>query len=207
DQKPTPAANPGSIQSNPPKPLIAVPESELIKQVLAGDMTAARELYNAHVAAVHRLSLRMTGDPALAQEVTQDSFVRAFKTLQTFRGDAAFATWMHRIATSTALNAIRSRKRWNARYADMDDVELKGGAAQQRREAEPDLKVRLYAAIDALPDIYRAVFVLYDVEGHTHDEIGALLGIPNGTSKARLSAARTKLRAALHEFEGEWANA
>ena len=69
------------------------------------------------------------------------------------------------------------------------------------------LKARLHAAIDALPEIYRAVFVLQMVEGYTHEEIGAMLGIPAGTSKARLSVARSKLRDALREFEGEWASA
>ena len=181
-------------------------ETALIARVLAGDMTAARELYDAHVGAVHRVTMRITGDDALAQDATQDAFVRAFRTLNTFRGDAALATWIHRIAMSTAMNAIRGRNRWDNRHASIEHADG-AGAPSSKREAEPDLKSRLYAAIDALPDIYRSVFVLYDIEGHSHDEIGGLLGIPNGTSKARLSTARAKLRAALHEFEGEWANA
>ena len=75
-----------------------------------------------------------------------------------------------------------------------------------RRESEPDLKVRLAAAIDALPDGYRMVFVMHDVEGYTHDEIGAALGIQQGTSKAQLFRARARLRNELADFEGEWAS-
>ena len=73
------------------------------------------------------------------------------------------------------------------------------------RDAEPDLKQRLAAAIDALPDGYRAVFVMHDVEGFTHEEIGGALGVETGTSKAQLSRARAKLRVALADFAGEWA--
>ena len=178
-------------------------ERELIERVRAGDMGAARQLYDAHVGPVHRLALRMTGDAELAQDATQDAFIRAFKSLEGFRGDAAFSTWMHRIAMSAILTAMRGRKRWKARRAEIEEADQ---VVDFRQEAEPDLKARLHAAIEALPEIYRTVFVLHDVEGHKHEEIGSLLGIPTGTSKARLSGARAKLRAALHEFEGEWAS-
>ena len=179
-------------------------ERQLIDQVLSGDMVAARTLYDAHLGAVHRLAMRMTGDPALAQEATQDAFVRVFRGLRGFRRDAALGTWIHRIALSTILNAIRDRKRWNARRAEIEEADQ---LAHETRQAEPDLREKLYAAIAALPEIYRSVFVLHELEGHDHEQIGALLGIPSGTSKARLSSARSKLRAALREFEGEWANA
>ena len=179
-------------------------ETLLIERVLAGDMSAARQLYDAHIGAVHRLAMRMTGDEELAQDAAQDAFVRAFKSLRSFRSEAAFGTWIHRIAMSAILNAIRGRKRWDSRRADLEQADH---VVSHRQVAEPDLRTRLYAAIDALPEIYRSVFVLHDVEGHNHEEIGVLLGIPSGTSKARLSGARSKLRDALREFEGEWASA
>ena len=178
-------------------------ETQLIERVLAGDMSAARQLYDAHIGAVHRLAMRMTGDEELAQEAAQDAFVRAFRSLRSFRGDAAFGTWIHRIALSAILTAIRGRKRWSSKRAEIEEAD----SVMVRQDAEPDLRTKLYAAIDALPEIYRTVFVLHDVEGHKHEEIGALLGIPSGTSKARLSGARSKLRNALREFEGEWASA
>ena len=178
-------------------------EAELIERVLSGDMTAARQLYDAHVGQVHRLALRMTADDALAQDATQDTFVRVFRGLRHFRRDAALGTWIHQIAVSAVLNAIRGRKRWNARRAEIEEADQ---VVRYPRESEPHLRDRLYAAIDALPDIYRSVFVLYDVEGHTHEEIGTLLRIPSGTSKARLSEARSRLRHALRDFRGESAS-
>lgn len=179
-------------------------EPELIERVRAGDMAAARQLYDTHLGAVHRLAMRMTGDEMLAQDATQVAFIRAFRSLGRFRGDASFGTWVHRIAVSATLNLIKGRKRWNARSAELEEA-----ADVIQSVVEPDvvLKERLHAAIDALPDPYRLVFVLYVVEGFTHPEISERLGIPVGTSKARLSMARAKLRAALHEFEGEWASA
>jgi RNA polymerase sigma-70 factor, ECF subfamily len=187
-----PPETPAQVQPN---------ESELIERVLSGDMGAARQLYDAHVGQVHRLALRMTGDDALAQDATQDAFIRVFRGLRQFRRDASLSTWIHQVAVSATLNAIRGRKRWNTRTAEIEEAEQ---VVRYSPQAEPDLKDRLYAAIDALPDIYRAVFVLYDVEGHTHEEIGKLLRIPSGTSKARLSEARSRLRKALRDFRGEW---
>lgn len=179
-------------------------ESELIERVRAGDMAAARQLYDAHIGAVHRLAMRMAGDETMAQEAAQAAFIRAFRSLGRFRGDASFGTWVHRITVSATLNLIKGRRRWEARNTELEDA-----ADVVQRGAEPDvvLKDVLHAAIDALPEIYRIVFVLYVVEGFNHEEIGVRLGIPTGTSKARLSHARSKLRAALHEFEGEWASA
>lgn len=191
---------PESIEGNPPEALARVDEAELIERVLAGSMPAARQLYDAYVGDVHRLAIRMTADDALAEDATQDTFVRVFRGLHRFRGDAALRTWIHQIAVSAILTAIRGRKRWNARRAEIEEADH---VPQQRREAEPDLRQRLYAAIDALPDIYRTVFVLYDVEGHSHDDIARLLRIPSGTSKARLSEARARLRRALRDFETE----
>ena len=179
-------------------------EKELIERARAGNMSAARELYDAHIGAVHRLAMRITGDETMAQEAAQVAFVRAFRSLDRFRGEASFATWMHRITLSASLNLTKARKRWWARSADMEEAER---VVSSVKETEPDLKAKLYAAIDALPEIYKSVFVLHEVEGHNHDEIAELLGIANGTSKARLSTARAKLRTALKAFEGEWASA
>ncbi|MEO6526322.1 MAG: sigma-70 family RNA polymerase sigma factor [Gemmatimonadaceae bacterium] len=179
-------------------------ESELIERVRAGDMAAARQLYNAHIGTVHRLATRMTGDAALADDATQVAFIRAFRSLARFRGDASFGTWLHRITVSATLNIIRGRKRWHAQSAELDDA---AHVIDQSVESDVLLKDRLHSAIDALPEHYRVVFVLYVLEGFNHEEIGGQLGIPIGTSKARLSVARSKLRAALHEFEGEWTRA
>ncbi|MEJ7812716.1 MAG: RNA polymerase sigma factor [Gemmatimonadaceae bacterium] len=176
-------------------------EHGLIARILAGDPAAERALYDAHVDRVYRLAFRMAGDDDLAREWTQDTFIRAFERLGDFRGQSAFGTWLHTIAMSVSLNGLRKVKRFRTREASLDEA---ASAPARSREAEPDLKRRLKQAIDALSDGYRAVFVMHDVEGYTHEEIGAALGVEAGTSKANLSRARAKLREALADFRGEW---
>lgn len=178
-------------------------ERQLIERVLAGDPAAERALYDAHVDRVYRLCYRIAdGDRELAQDFTQESFVRAFDRLADFRREAALSTWLHSIAVSVSLNGMRRVKRRRERETALDGV---GPVAVKERRAEPDLKTRLKAAIGRLPEHYRVVFLMYDVEGYTHEEIGAVLAMPSGTSKARLSRARAKLREELAEFAGEWA--
>jgi len=177
-----------------------VDERELIARVRAGDGAAERALYDAHVDRVYRLACRLAGDDDLAREFTQDTFVRAFDRLGSFRGEAKFSTWLHAITTSVVLNGLRKLKRLRRREVDLDDA---AGVPGTRRSAEPDLKRRLTLAIDALPEGYRTVFVMHDVEGYTHEEIAGTLGIPVGTSKARLFDARAKLRAQLGAFAGD----
>ena len=145
----------------------------------------------------------MTRDETLARDFTQDAFVRAFEKIGDFRGDASLATWLHAIAVSVILNGLKKVKRIRSREEGMDELPDR---QEVRREAEPDLKQRLQAAIDDLPDGYRMVFVMHDVEGYTHEEIAAALGIQPGTSKAQLFRARGKLRDALAAFAGEWAS-
>lgn len=178
-------------------------ERVLIRRVLAGEPSAERELYDTHVDRVFRLCYRMAGDDELAREFTQETFIRAFGRLSGFRGEAAFSTWLHAIAVSVALNGLRKVKRFRAREADLEEALHVGTAGISR--VEPDLRGKLERAIDALPEIYRVVFLMHDAEGYTHKEIGATLGVPTGTSKARLSRARALLREALSDFAEEFA--
>jgi len=178
-------------------------ERQLIDAVLAGDPRAERALYDAHVDRVFRLCYRLAnGDSARAQDFTQETFVKAFDRLRDFRGEAALSTWLHSIAVSIALNGMRRVKRWQERETSLEDAPH---VAVLQRQAEPDLKQRLRSAVEDLPEPYRVVFVMYDMEGYTHEEIGAVLQMPAGTSKARLSRARARLREALAEFAGDWA--
>lgn len=172
-------------------------ERALIARVLEGDRRAARELYDAHAPRVWRVIFRLTGDEALTEEFTQDAFVKVFESLGGFRAEARLGTWIHRVAVSVALNGLRSRKRRATRELALDDVgELRAPA----REPEPDLRERLRAAIDALPEIYRVPVVLFDVEGFSHGEIAELLGVPEGTCKSRLMRARAQLRESLAAY-------
>ena len=172
-------------------------DRELIGRVLAGDPRAERELYEAHVDRVFRLSCRMAGDPHRAQDYTQETFIRAFRRLGDFRGESALSTWLCAIAVSVTLNGIRAQRRARDREVGLDDAPAIGSRSI---EADPDLKTRMAHAIDELPDGYRTVFVMHDVEGYTHHEIASALGVQPGTSKAQLFRARAKLRTALADF-------
>jgi RNA polymerase sigma-70 factor (ECF subfamily) len=174
-------------------------EAELIDRVVAGDPRAERELYEAHVDRIYRLAFRLAGEDELARDITQETFIRAFNHLATFRRDATVSTWLHAIGMSVALNRLRSRKRIEARETSIEGIDAPTPGAP----VEPDLKERMAQAIDALSPGYRAVFLMHDVEGYTHQEIGAALGIEVGTSKAQLFRARRQLRTALADFAGE----
>ena len=174
-----------------------VHDQELIGRVLAGDAGAERELYDAHVDRIFRLVYRIAGDLDRAQDYTQETFIRAFARLGQFRGEAALSTWLGSIAVSITINGLRKVRRMTSREVDLDDALTAGKATAG---ADPDLKDRLARAIDDLPEGYRTVFVMHDVEGYTHEEIAGTLGVHPGTSKAQLFRARARLREALADF-------
>lgn len=177
-------------------------ETELIRRVLDGDPAAERALYEAHADRVFRLAFRMAGDEELARDYTQEVFIRAFSHLEGFRGDAAISTWLHRITVTVTLNGLRKVKRRRERELELDE-ELDRPHENPGR-AEPDLRESLREAIDGLPEHQRLVFVMHELEGYTHEEIGGALEIATGTSKARLSRARARLRDELAEFAEEY---
>ena len=172
-------------------------ESQLIARVIAGDRLAGRALYDTHAPRVYSLAYRMSGDPERAREFTQDTFIRAFARLSQFRGDAAFSTWLHRIVVTVISNARRSEVRF-AREVALDEANLIEASAP---EAEPDLKDCIARAVENLSEAYRTTLIMHDIEGYTHAEIAGILGVPEGTSKSRLSAARAQLRQELAAFK------
>jgi RNA polymerase sigma-70 factor (ECF subfamily) len=154
-----------------------------------GDLRAFERLYRAHVGRVRALACRLMGAED-ADDATQDVFVRAWQKLGTFRGESAFGTWLHRLGVRVILSRRAVRSNRQARFAE-------GGEALDRataRRERPDLRVDFESAIDQLPSGAREVFVLYDVEGYTHEEIAEFLGIAVGTSKSQLHRARMSLR-------------
>ena len=159
----------------------------------AGDRRAFERLYRAHVDRVFAIGVRMLGDRMLAEEVTQDVFVRVWEKLPGFRGDAAFSTWLHRVAVNVVLT---KRKTVGAQRDRTVDDENAIDSTQSRHVPVGD-RLDLEAAIARLPAGARQIFVLHDVEGFTHEEIGEQLGITSGGSKAQLHRARLLLRAAL----------
>jgi RNA polymerase sigma-70 factor, ECF subfamily len=155
----------------------------------AGDTAAFERLYRVHMPRIHSLVRRMLSAQE-ADEVTQDIFVRAWQKLGTFRGDAAFGTWLHRLGVNVIIERRRSWAILRARLNDDPDVIDLMSAPPVRVDTTLDLE----QALDTLPAGAREIFVLHDVEGYKHHEIATLLEISAGTSKAQLHRARMMLR-------------
>ena len=154
-----------------------------------GDSSAFERLYRTHVARIHSLARRMLG-PSEADEVTQDIFVRAWQKLGQFRGEAAFGTWLHRLAINVVIERRRSFAIQRSRVSDDETaIDLVPTAP-----ARSDLRLDFESAIAQLPPGAREIFVLHDVEGHKHREISELLDITSGTSKRQLHRARMLMR-------------
>lgn len=154
-----------------------------------GDARAFARLYAEHKTRVWALAYRMAG-PEHAAELTQDVFVRAWSKLGTFRGEARFSTWLHRLAVNHILSRRAAFATHRARFLADGDILDEIPARANGRELGMDFE----SAIARLPEGARAIFVLYDIEGYRHEEIGALLGISTGTTKAQLHRARMLLR-------------
>jgi RNA polymerase sigma-70 factor (ECF subfamily) len=168
-------------------------DSILIQKARQGDGGAVRELYQRHAGRVYAVVKRLAGhDDALAEDWAQEAWVRAIRALPTFRGDARFTTWLHRIAVNSALHGRRSRMRKAGRETAMDD------RFSVRAVAETSvLKLKLERAMERLPEGMRKVLVLHDVEGYTHEEIAEMLGVNPGTCKSQLFKARARMRRLL----------
>ncbi len=160
-----------------------------VSRAQGGDTRAFERLYRAHSGRVFGLARRMIG-PDQAAELTQDVFVRVWEKLGTFRGESAFSTWLHRVAVNVILHRRGVLKIERGRIED-DEGALDVVPA---RPSSADFGMDFEIAIQKLPDGARTVFVLHDVEGYKHEEIGTLLGVTAGTSKAQLHRARMILR-------------
>lgn len=171
----------------------------LVALAARGDVTAFERLYQRSAGRVYAVCVRMTGDAQRARELTHDTFVRAWERLSTFRGEAAFETWMHRIAVNLVLGANRSEKRRLAHLVASDDDDATDRLAAFGQSA-PDVetKVDLERAIAALPPRAREVFVLHDVEGYKHDEIADRLDLQSSSVRAQLHRARRLIMGMLN---------
>jgi RNA polymerase sigma-70 factor, ECF subfamily len=165
-----------------------------------GDVDAFGELYRDHAGRVFALCLRMSGDHRRAEELMQDVFVRAWERLGSFRGDASFGSWLHRLTVNVVLAGARTDRRRDARVTLAEDLaaaEEGAARAAQGRPFDPALGIDLERAIAALPPGARTAFVLHDVEGFSHAEIAELSGLAQGTIRAQLHRARRLLMEAL----------
>jgi len=173
-------------------------EAQLIRQACEGNGSAVRTLYERYAPRVYAVVRRIAGDDDLAQDYSQEAWIRAIRALPTFRGDARFSTWLHRIAVNSALQALRKADTRNKREAPLPDA-----IPVQPGEEDTLLGGLLERAMDRLPDGMRQVLILHDVEGYTHEEIAEFLGVTAGTSKSQLFKARGKMRELLRPVLGD----
>lgn len=171
-------------------------DQALARQASAGDASAFEALYRRHAGRVHGVVARLVGyDRARAEDLTQETFIRAWQALPAYRFESAFGTWLHRLAVNTALMDLRARR--SRPQVDDDEAALEHAGAPDSAGHSTALTLDLERAVATLPPRARAVLVLYDVEGWKHEEIADALGMAVGSSKAQLHRARGLLRTRL----------
>lgn len=179
--------------------------AELVTAAKAGDPEAYRELVRATYADAYTLAYRLTGNEEDARDVVQDAYLRAYKGLKRFRGDAAFNTWMYRITANCASSHLvrRRRDRHDVLTDDHAVADIRPGVDPESRVSATADRELLHDALQSLPDDMRAVVVLRDVYDLPHEAIAAELGISEGAAKVRLHRARKRLRERLFPLRGE----
>ena len=180
-----------------------VPE-ETVRLAAAGDLTAFEDIYRAYQRRVYSVCLRMTRNIAEAEDLTQEVFVQLFRKLKTFRGESAFSTWLHRMTVNAVLMHFRKPvvRVEQTSLDDADQHERLFGKLTASPSSIVD-RISLDEALANLSPGYRAVFILHDVEGYEHSQIGEILGCAVGTSKSQLHKARLKLRNLLRKRKPE----
>jgi RNA polymerase sigma-70 factor (ECF subfamily) len=180
-------------------------EAEAIRLAQQGDAGAFEWIYRLHSRRVYALCLRMVGNTAEAEDLTQDAFLQLFRKIGTFRGESAFSTWMHRLAVNVVLMKLRKKTLPATSLEESTDPEDES-SGPRREIGAPDLlltgsidRVHLERAIEQLPPGYKQVFVLHDVQGFEHNEIARLMECSIGNSKSQLHKARMRLRELLQE--------
>lgn len=171
----------------------------VIERAIRGDERALRQLWTRHAPRIDAVVRRLAGDPDLAADIAQDVWMQIFRALPSFRGDAQFATWAHRIAVNRTLNALRRVRRVEKLELVIEDDTVSVEMDSDRAFLADSIE----QALQRLPPGARMVFVLHDVEGYTHEAIAEELGITSGASKSQLFKARAKLRRLLaHLVDG-----
>ncbi len=178
--------------------LATAKDYDLTQAAANGDMGAFEEIYQRHHRRVYSICLRMLQNAFEAEDLTQDVFIQLYRKVGSFRGDSAFTTWLHRLTVNQVLMHFRKR---NVKFEKVTEEgetpdQIVAGTANPNKMPIVD-KIALENAIDQLPDGYKNVFVLHDVEGFEHEEVARILGCSVGTSKSQLHKARLKLRKLL----------
>jgi RNA polymerase sigma-70 factor (ECF subfamily) len=185
-----------------PRAAAMLSSAEMVARAQRGEEKAFEELFHLHKQRVYSLCLRMIKNTAEAEELTQEAFLQVFRKIHTFRGDAAFSTWLHRLTVNVVLMRLRKK---NVAATSLDDTSEGDEFGEQKKEfGAPDTvltgsidRLNLERAVAQLPRGYRRAFVLHDVHGYEHNEIAAMLGSSIGNSKSQLHKARARLRKLL----------
>jgi RNA polymerase sigma-70 factor (ECF subfamily) len=203
------AVEPTQVSSTPQIGKALKPDAAFLKETIRlaqqGDKAAFETIYQMHSRRVYALCLRMVGDAAEAEDLTQEAFLQLFRKIYTFRGESAFSSWLHRLTANIVL--MRFRKK---RIVAVSLDELNRSDEERERPViefgAPDLRlvgvfdrVNLQTAVEQLPEGYKSMFLLHDVHGFEHNEIASMLGCSVGNSKSQLHKARKRLRELLHE--------
>ncbi len=182
-------------------------DAELVRMAQQGNPEAFATLFNTHKAKVYSICLRMTGNTAEAEDLTQDAFLQVFRKLASFRGDSALSTWLYRVTVNTVLMHFRKK---GLHQVSLDAPVNHSSGAQKREHGRTDDRlsgsvdrIDLTRAMKELPTGYRTIFVLHEVKGYEHHEIANLLRCSVGNSKSQLHKAKTRMREllGLNQFE------
>jgi RNA polymerase sigma-70 factor (ECF subfamily) len=194
---------PSKVTAHPSAPRAAAPaarqdELALIQRCREGDLGAFEEVYRTHAGRLYSVAVRLLGNAADAEDLLQDIFLAAHRKLDTFRGESSLGTWLYRLATNLCLDHLRSRTGRSNQITDsLEDETGLFDRASAGLADQTVTKMDLERALARLPEGCRAAFVLHDVEGLEHREVGEILGIAEGTSKSQVHKARLKLRSLL----------
>jgi RNA polymerase sigma-70 factor (ECF subfamily) len=183
-------------------------EAEAIDRAKQGDAESFEGLYVLHKRRVYSLCLRMTGNTAEAEDLTQEAFLQLYRKIASFRGESAFSTWLHRLAVNVVLMRLRKKGLPQVSLEETLEPQQEGGPRKDIGTRDAVLagsidRINLERAIERLPPGYRMVFVLHDIEGYEHNEIAEMLGCSIGNSKSQLHKARMKLRDLLKTSRAE----
>jgi RNA polymerase sigma-70 factor (ECF subfamily) len=182
-----------------------LPVADTIRRAQKGDNSAFERIYQTYCRRIYALCLRMVGNPTEAEDLTQEAFLLVFRKIQTFRGESAFPTWLHRLALNVVFMHLRKRKLPAASLEKTTKLDDKSHT-QSREIGDRDLsltglidRVNLERAVNQLPETCKMVFVLHDIQGYKHIEIAGIMDSSVATSKVRLHRARLRLRELLRE--------
>jgi RNA polymerase sigma-70 factor (ECF subfamily) len=192
-------------QAAPSPPADASAEAEFIERAQAGDHRAFAQLYSLHKKRIYSLCMRMVGNAAEAEDMTQEAFLQLHRKIATFRGESAFSTWLHRLAINVVLMHLRKKGLSLISMDEAMEPDPKGSPSRGFGARDLSLsgsidRMALERAVGNLPAGYRLVFVLHDIEGYEHHEIASMLDCSVGNSKSQLHKARLSLREALHSL-------